>query len=323
MAITGLLRWDEGPISVEQADADCELRYILKSDDPGNDDRGSCISWLVDNAPATLFGLYLTSVEVGEQIYDNNNLVIQERAWSGVAKYKTPGKKKPKELKKDEVRLSIRSGTGGSIKQLYSRAMVEEIYADPEYKFSGGTFGAHRLLGLESDNNEDNGAMFVAKGVDIPVGTVELVVELVLAHNTIAAGYLINASDYAARQVINSVDWRGFPAGCVKLLNIDAKQRGAQSGDSNKNPEDWEVTYTMAFQPYVTAAQLNAARPPGLEAKAWTQDKRGWDYLDILYIQTEFPAPNSPAFKFLLPIAKRAAIQKIYEEINFFAVLQI
>lgn len=324
MTVTGLIQWDEGPISIDQASADCELRYFLYSDDPDNDDRGTAINWLAANAPDTLYGLVLTEVDVVEQIADNNNASVQERIWAGTARYKNRGAKKPKELTSDGdsgPRISIRSGTGGTITQLYSRSMVEEIYAVDEYKFAGGTQKIERLLNVESDNSEDTGTMFIARGIDVPIGTVEIVVELVIANSSVTAGYLVNASNYAAKQVINASDWRGFPAGCVKILNVDGKQRGGSSGSTDDNPEDWEVTYTLSFQPLTTKDQLNANLPPGLEGKTFTKDKRGWDYLDVLFVDTEVAAPANANFKFIIPSARRAAIQKLYEEINFTAVL--
>ena len=61
---------------------------------------------------------------------------------------------------------------------------------------------------------------------------------------------------------------------------------------------------------------LNENLAPGLVQgpDRFTLDKKGWHYLDTLFVDN---VVNFGGFDFKMPVARRMAIQQIYDEINF------
>jgi hypothetical protein len=321
MTITGKIRWDEGPLSVSNENANTELRYVLYSDDPANDDRGSALAWMIDNAPDDLFGLIQDKAEVNERLADTPT----EAIWDGVVSYKDRGKRKPKELESkdppdNEVRVHVRSSTGARLRRTSSLAHLDHIYnGDSDWNWSAKEYKT--LLNLKADGDDESSATFSAQGIDVTAGSVELVVETVLPHNVFYGNYLINACLQAGKNACNETDWRGFPFRCLKLINIDANQRGGDEGDTDLNTEPWEVTYTMQYAPVTTIAELMAGRPPGLSniagaAGTWDRDKQGWEYLDYLYVN-DWPDTLPSGARLIIPQAKRGALHQIYPDYEF------
>lgn len=327
MTVSGEIRWDEGPLSVSNSASNGVINYIVTTDDSDNEDRGSALSWLATNSPDTLFGLIRDRVSVEELVYDQSHTTEKTMKWNGSVSYKNKGSKKPKDLKDPEgpgpvydVRWHIRSGGGQSINMLYSQQMIGEIFSAPEYNWgSADVEGAERLLNVQTDTSEDSSTMFVAKGIDMPTGVVEVVVETIQPASEISAGFLVNASYYASEQSVNLNPWRGFPAGSLKASSFDASQRSGDEADSDTSIEAWEINYTFLFQPFRTAAELNQKLPPGLESKAWTVDKKGWHILDYMYVDN----PIGDTVKFVIPTAVRGAVQKVYREEDYATVFRI
>ena len=344
MAYSGNIRWDEGPVSVSTNASTATLNYVIVSDDPENDDRIGAINWLNTNVAYDYFGLVIDSIAINERIAETSD----EAMWDATVKYVLPEKKKPKELKFDKdkpstdpqgTRLTVRSGSGGSLTMTSSREFLAEIYGTNTGGSNVWSWESedkiNRLLNLDS-GKEDDWSMFSAKGISVPVGTVEIVAETVRGHDNITAGgYLVQAALMAGKNVVNSVSYGGFPIRSLKLIHFDAKQRASDNPLSNTEP--WDVSYVFAYSPSVRIAGYGASppdpippgeevapRPPGLEEVAdWTglTHKYGWDYYDVLYVSEEHTAAGG--VKFTLPQAKRASIHRIYEQINFATVLLI
>jgi hypothetical protein len=322
MAVTGELQWDLGPLTVSNSST-TELHYILTSDDPANDERDDAAVWMINNAPQWVYGLVMAQVDVPEMLHDAPLATPPLKQWSGVVRYKNPDRVSPKPLEEknppdNEIRLSIRSGTGESNNRLYSKELVEEVFEPGNLLWRwDGYPEVDRSLNVEVDTSEDNGTMFTIKGIPQRSSSVELVVETLLPNTSIVTGYLLTAASYADRHFINEKPWRGFPAGSLKLLTVDSTQRGSLAeGSTDLNVSPWNVVYTIVFQANLTAAELNANLPPGLKGQVqFANGKRGWDYLDITYVDDEF-SPNQAA-TFLIPTAKRASIHKLYDEIDF------
>ena len=323
MTVTGQVKWDEGTVSIS-SDGTGVLEYFLFSNDP-LEDRGDAIAWMDANAPDELFGMPLDGLEINERITDNDTPGTDwAHIWSGVATYKTrkAGEQEPLEPPEEgdpqPVRLSIRSGSGGNLKMTSSRGMLDEVFAAPEWQWTAEP-QIRTLLNLQADNDEESGTMFTPQGIDVPVGTTEIVVETIALNSQITAGYLVNATQIAGENGINDVVYRGFPVGCLKLVSFDSSQEATFGEPATEdNPAHWNISYTFQYQPPVPPNQMTM--PPGLTAKQFTITKAGWWFMDVLYVAEEVTVGN---MKFILPQAKRAAIHSIYPSYDFAAELGI
>lgn len=327
MALQGKIKWDEGPLMESGSAASTELHYFVWSDDPTNDDRGKAFEWVRDNAPDTLFGLFKDTINLVERVADAETAAEPYAIWDANVKYVNSQRKKPKriELNPDDpdglqdVRISIRSGTGGQLLRTYSIQMVEEIYHSAPWNWELTEISD--LLNVVADDDEEGVTMFTAKGIQVPVGTVEIVVETIVSDKVaLTDNYLIDAAGWAGKNVINEEPWRGFNKLDLKLINFDASQRGGDEADSEKNEAGWDIVYIFAFSPTVSVTDLNKNPPPGHAfwpaggKSDWTQDKGGWDYLDTLYVND---IVRIGAFTFSVPQARRMSVHRIYEAISF------
>lgn len=318
MTISAELQWDEGSYTLTNNSSSLNLKYFVTSDQPNVDTRDTAMQWLFRNTPFQLYGRIRDSINLEELITDINNANVKEKIWGATVNYVHENEKEDPELQEQQVRISIRSGTGSNERLLYSSRLVDEA-AVKGYKFKGTK--AARLLNLKSDNDKENATMFVAEGINIPVGTVELVIETLQSNLTMTQGYLVNGALYAGQQRVNDQNWRGFPRGSVRLLNMDAKQRASDEGDTNQNNQPWEVTFTASYNPPTSLSELNGNLPPGLEGNKFTSGKEGWHYLDVLYVDQRVKL-DGPV-EFLIPLARRAAIHQIYDYLNFGFALRI
>ena len=421
MTITGQIKWDEGPLKVGRGGATTEIHYILLGDKVA-DTKENAYDWVNANAPTTVSGMIIESIEIPQLVKDQPiDGTDAEKIWYGKAKYKTGNaiipsiKLKPADEDQD-VRVSIRSGAGESLPMLYSMEFVDEVYNNDAWKF-GGVTQIERLLNLQADSDVESTSSMNVKGIRVPTGSVEVVVETIRpaedtlppvnvtisARNLLAADsweltlseampeeasktdakiidglgqefliasitkedapsemtvsataelgssgdtpqlgaativavdptvseYLIRVAGWAGQNVINKLEWKGWPAGSLKLISFDANQDAGDGDDSLVNTGAWQVTYTFAAAGPTSAADLNitANRPPGLAAAAgpgtsFTSAKRGHDHLDILYMDSEVPAAGGRP-SFVVPSAVRMAIHRIYEEVDFAEDLKI
>ena len=345
MAITGKLRWDEETLELENQGARTELRYILESDDPENEDREQAMAWLLDdtephNVPRTLYGLRWNRLSVKEIIRVEND-VVNTRLWDAVVEYVLPESKKPKPLEvdlekepeeKQTTRFSVRSSGGRTMRRLFSRRCVQELdVSDGEFLFGIQKGDPGRLLNLKSDDSDDSTAMFTGQGIDVPLGTVEIVVETVrLNENVQTDGFVVQAAEYAAKNVINSEPYYGFPKNSLKLVNFTSSQRGGEAGATPDNDQPWDVTYTFEYAPQTHVLLVDY--PPEFANKPFSipaqQDYLyGWQYLDTLYVNDEvgtlYVDDNGDSLKLVIPKAVRMALHDIYEEIDFITKLKI
>ena len=338
MAITGKIKWDEGPLRAGSS-ASGVLEYFLHSDDPANDGREDALVWLSENTPLVLFNLTRDTLDINERISDNPD----EAIWDGTVNYKSSENRPPQPLKtkestgqpntdgKEESRISVRSGSGQSVTRVRSLRMIDDVYRTAT-SFSPWNWGndpqVNTLLNLQADADGESATMFVAQGIPDQLHTVELVLETVRTNESVqAGGYLVQAA--LAVNKTNIHGFFGFPEESLLLTNVDSKQRGGEEGDTFGNISDWDVTFTFAYSPEVTVQQLDAATPaelkPPLGSNTWTgtnQNKRGWWYLDILYVNEEYATAVSGT-KFSIPQAKRMSTHQIYEPIDFAAVLKV
>ena len=327
MALQGYIKWDEGELTTARGpDDSAVLNYFVHSDN-NTDTRTEVVDWLSNNAPSTFNGMLQNKISVRSRIADTDNPSVTEQIWDAVVEYVPPERAKQKPMtpqdgstgSKASYRLSVRSTAGESKLMTFSKELIESVeYNEPMWIW--GNYPASRMLNLELDNSSDTaGGMFTAKGITVPMGGVEIVVEKRF-EDTFLIGptftVLQDIASYAGKQVVNSDNWKGWDAGSLKFINFECSQEGGQDSSTQQNTEAWSFTYTFAYSPTITAAELNENLPPGLfgGADQFTQDKKGWHYLDVLFVDS---TQDIQGFKFKVPSARRMSIQRIYDEINF------
>jgi hypothetical protein len=327
MALQGHIKWDEGELTTARGpDDSAVLNYFVHSDN-NTDTRTEVVDWLSNNAPSTFNGMLQNKITVRSRIADTDNPSVTEQIWDAVVEYVPPQKAKQKPMtpqdgsagSKATFRLSIRSSAGESKLMTFSKELIDVVeFNEPMWKWE--RYDVARLLNLQLDNSSDTaGGMFTAKGITVPIGGVEIVVEKRF-EDTFLIGpsfsVLQDMAGYAGKQVVNSDNWKGWDAGSLKFINFECSQEGGQDSSTQQNTEAWSFTYTFAYSPTITAAELNENLPPGLAGGAdqFTFDKKGWHYLDTLFVDG---SRDIQGFQFKLPSARRMSIQRIYDEINF------
>ncbi len=333
MAVIGKLDYREGPLAVANGKSSTEERWLVYSDDPDNDDRDDALTWVLNNGSTTLYGLVRDRVTIGEKVHDIVTQNYKQKIWPVVVKFVNPQRRKPRPIEVDEeapsdapqkTRLSIRTGGATSRRLTYSRTspLPGEI-ANPGYAWGTSNQQIGRGLNFKSDDSEDTGSMFIAQGINVPGGSVEIVVETVRLNDSIDVdGYLVKATELANKQVINSKVYKGFPAQSLQLINFSSSQRGGDESATDDNTEPWDVVYTFRYEAEISNTDLNDNKPPGLENQTWSVGKKGFQYLDITYVNTEVEEINTGA-KFIMPQAQRAAIHDIFEAVDFEEELKI
>ena len=313
MTVSISLRWDEGPLNVGVNNAEGELRYVAISDDPANDGRDEVLSALIANAPDTLFGLYIDNVAVTERLSDTDDLAH----WDCIVSYILPETKQPYPLyslitvgQPRPVRLSLRNGTAGTINQTRSLEFIGEttINDAPALKF--GTIPAlATLINFEATPNNKS-VNFAARGIQKSIYNVELVVETVAYASEINAGYGVGLSLNAGKNVINSADWKGFPARCLKFTGFNMKQLTPKRKSlPSSNPEAWEINLTFQYSP-----PEEIVLPTGFTAISGHTTKQGFEYLDVLYVEKNVTVGVAV---FMIPTPARIALHRTEEEVNF------
>ena len=208
-------------------------------------------------------------------------------------------------LNPNEVRYAIRSVNAGTAKQLFSLELVSETIGNnvAGYRLAGGK--SEKVIGLTKTKDG-----IEARGVDVPIGQIEINLETVKDDDAISTGYLLSLTDFANRRVTNSVMYRGFAAGTLQIVDCGSTIRAGE------NP-DWDISISMVFSPNLTNIEVgNGIVVPS---------KKGHQLLDILYeVKREnTAAAGSPAVVLPLAVPVRAAVHRIKDEINFAHALRI
>lgn len=317
-------QWDEGVVSEQVGKQSyIEVRNWLYSDNL-TDTRIDGIAWIETNAPPSINSVLLSEIRVNARIIDNEFAEDAKQIWDVTLIY-SQAREYPDLEPDGPVRMSVRSGTGASIPQLYSRGLIAEQSKSSEYSWEANA-DLKNLLGVQTDDSGETAATFTAKGIQKSAGATEVVIEAKFSHDADIEAFIVLMTEYATKQVINSVPYRSFGAGSLRFMNFDAIQDSGTYPDTDSNLQPWTFTYSFAHQPRVTGAELDANPPPGLTTNfanlpsGPSYDKRGWDYYDVTYIND---SKNNAGATFNLPQAVRAAIHKMHEEIDFAAVLKI
>lgn len=204
----------------------------------------------------------------------------------------------------DDVRWSVKSSNGQQFRTKFSRGLVAEQTVD--------NTASLKLAGTPIQNAVGRvfrtSAGWRIEGREVPIGTVLIDAQTVKSAADVSGGYLVTAAQAAGNQSVNSVSWRGFAAGTLRLLNYSAAERG--SNDVALNPPDWEVQFTMEFQPNQT----------GL---VFATDVAAVDVLGHQLLELEVAPSWNTAKNQTEDRLERVAVHNIYPTIDFAAVLGI
>lgn len=273
--------------------------YIVHGD--AGENETAVVAYLAANLPQTLGDLLLESLKVSRE--EANNY------WSCDALYSAPAnpKNRPQMEPGGGYRMTIRSAGGSSVKLLFSQELIAEhvdsLYAT-KWTFTGPNVPdeLNRLLGfrLTSDGAVTN------EPIEIPIGGVEIGLELAVSAAQVTAGFLVNVASHAAQQAVNSTAWNGFAAKTLRFTNYSATPR------NGTNPA-WDLQYTFDYSPNETIS-FNENAPD-----AWTLYKAGQHLLDICTEYAEVDANDG----WFLPKVIRAATHRIRPEIDYATELGI
>lgn len=278
--------------------------YIVHGD--AGEDETQVTTYLAANLPQTIAGLgasplLLQSLKISREDADDY--------WSCDATYSAPAnpKNRPQLEPGGGYRMTIRSAGGSTVKLLFSRELVSEhvdsLYAT-KWTFTGANVPdeLNRLIGfrLTSDGAVTN------EPVDIPIGGVEIGIELSVSAAQVTAGFLVSVASHCAEQAVNSVAWNGFGAQTLRFTNYSATPRNGSS-------PAWDLQYTFDYSPGQTLT-FNENAPD-----AWTLYKAGQHLLDICQEYKEHDANDG----WFLPNVIRAATHRIRPEINYSTELGI
>lgn len=133
------------------------------------------------------------------------------------------------------------------------------------------------------------------EGVDIGLAAFNFSEIHYIADAAVTTAYKKLIADLAFK--VNASEFRGFAAGEVLFLGASGSTRVSPSG-----AVDWEITFKFSRSQNVTARQVGAM----------SIDKKGWEYLWVLYREISHPAGSGLR---KAPVA--AYVEKTYESGNF------
>lgn len=140
------------------------------------------------------------------------------------------------------------------------------------------------------------------EGVDIVVPTFSWSETHVIEDAVVTNAY--KGSIHTATGRVNSDVFRGFNPGELLFMGAQGRKRGDPS-----QPNPWDISFRFAASPNATG--LTVGDITGI-------DKKGWEYLWVLYEPTEDGVANT-----IVRRPRAVYIEKLYLEANFAAALGI
>lgn len=205
------------------------------------------------------------------------------------------------ELEVDDVRWSIRGGSGSTRQRQHSFKLITEVVHDdfkPDYEFAGTP--VERMVGIlvEKADGESKSSF---KGRDYLVGTVEIDVQTVKDYMQVSAGYLTTCASWAAQYAISNAQWQTFAAGTLQLTSFNAVERGGDDAD-------WDISMSFLFSPDLMNVKIGSLTVPKVPGHA---------LLDVTNVKQK----SSNGIAYEIPV--RAAVHQWYPAINFSTVLGV
>lgn len=195
-----------------------------------------------------------------------------ETSWEGTVTY---GRLSQKETGQSTFRFE----TGGATTRVYQSKATVGSYAPP---------------GKSAPNFQ--GAVNVqdrrVEGVDIIIPEYTFSETHYRAADAITQAYKITLANLTGK--VNNAPFRGFNAGEVLFTGASGSMRSG---------EDWEITYNFKASPNLS--NLTIGDITGI-------DKRGWEYLWVLYTEVE-----DGASKTIIKRPRAVYVERVYDEADF------
>ena len=285
MTITIQDRWNniDGVDGVSDSDDRLEVYYILHADN--DEDEEDVLNFLQANIPATKLGLFLQNTPFRRHEDTENH-------WQATAVYASGSYvlTHPK-LDVGEVRWTVISGSGSTLKRTYSEELISETFATGVTKPELTGTQQDKLMGIVFRDGD-----YEAEGVDVRVGGTKISVQTVWNNATaVTANRIRLCSEYADQHATNSDAWNGYPAGTLQIDTFRATSRPGTDPDV-------DVSLTLDFSKNLTNINVgNGITVP---------TKKGHEVLDTLF--TKKAVDGLP-----LPVPVRAAVHRPYPSISF------
>lgn len=135
-----------------------------------------------------------------------------------------------------------------------------------------------------------------AQGVDVYIPSLSMSVERSMASGTLTFAYIAGLE--AIRGTVNGVAWNGFAPGEVLFTDFEA---------SSGNTEMDRISFTFEIEPNVSSYQIGGYT---------FTEKQGHDYVDVGQ-SVKYDKTKNIRY----PVARWAAIHRVYRRSNFAAVL--
>ena len=349
MAITFEVAWNEGPLSVG-TEAKMTTNYKAKSDDAidatDKEDRVNVLNQMVAQLPDEVvidepdgisLRLEVDTYSVSDRLSDEN----KESYWDCSITYVDSGSKKGKPIQPPKpgdterlIRWTYKNGSPKSVLKTQSlRAIAEK--ASEGYKFAQQTPEVASYLGWHKDTKGDSVDAWEVTGVQMPLTGVEIGLEIVANNDEIVnTAYLVGLSEAAARNVVNELEWFGYPPGTLKFTAFSAKQRsGEKQGSPNENA--WDLNCTFQYSPEEvidTNGFIDDAQHPAIWWNLETNKadntikKGGHQYLDVTWqsdpVQGVVGAGAGDPEIFAVPKILRMVLHELHDELQFAALFE-
>jgi hypothetical protein len=278
MAIIVTEKMQSRPSSLGE-NAGCDLLYTIK----GTADDAEARAALMDAAPATYYGLPVQNGEVRPVFVDISN--PDGSIWDGTAHY---ARKQDQERKVGDQ--SYEFDTTGGTEHVTQSKETMGLWSS-EGPCDKTWFG--HAIGVTPDGVE---------GADIVSRVYRWSETHILDKAEVTEAYKDKL--FMLTGTVNNAEFRGKAQGSVLFLGV----RGGARGD-----DDVELTFNFAASRNMTLPDIpsKAHEPPYGDAPITGVYKRGWEYLWILYVDSE-TAHGLPT-----KLAVCAATERVYEYSDF------
>jgi len=245
------------------------LRYSIR----GTAAASNAATALENAAPATFNSLPRQPVSVEPVFIDSDH--VSRCVWAGTVRYARSRGSSPPSTG-DSV---FSFDTGGGTQHITQSLATIATHAAPGE--TAPDFGG--AIGVTHDNVE---------GVDITIPVYNFSETHYLSDGRVDQGYKLTL--FRATGKVNDADFRGLDAGECLFLGASGSQRDG---------EDWEITFRFAASPNVDKLSLGGLGPIA---------KKGWEYLWVRYEDSEDAAAHTIVKR---PLA--AYVEQVYQSADF------
>lgn len=313
MAIRFELQMDEGGESegLTPDTYDKELRYWAWADN--GESHAQVRQAAKSELPTRYFNLIRSTVSVPRRVdFDKVfEVVLEFRHPGGGGVPNAP-------VAVDDVRVSLRSGGGTTVKQYFSLEAQQFIPGGDDAKPVNLTDANKRVIGAKGST---------VTGVDVDATSIELVVETVKSGTVVTDAYLVRCA--LARGRVNGFPYKGFPKGTLRLTSYDAVEQtdpGTSTATPADAPPDWSITFVFDVKPNsrgkLVMKDLDGEEHtvPYQKEGHWLLDPHiGFEWVDLPSATNPGDVPQS----YQAPVMRWATMHRLFEYEDFESILRL